>query len=473
MEVCKKILLLGLFIGQHGASGQTVQTYCQNNDGHTVFCGITPAAGNCISENERLFISSEIDKHKLHPAGSAFFKKSSHPLFASPLRWKPGIGDFGHSAIVQYVNHDTVHSNAPLDYNCGSRSYYNVPDHSFHKGTDFWLWPFGWKNADSSYVEIVAAAPGVIIYKTDGNFDKNCVLTNSFWNAVYVQHSDGSVAWYGHMKKFSLTTKGIGDSVQAGEYLGTVGSSGNSNGPHLHFEVHDSSGKTIDPFAGTCNNFNADSWWVSQNSYNDQGINHVGTNKHLLEFAPCPSEDVSNESDVFSPGDSIYFFMYFRNIDTLDQINTIVHAPDNSSWRVVNFTHFLPFYTLGYHYISYKLPASAPTGNWNFEVGYKGSTYFHSFYISSPAAMKSLADEEDDMSVLPNPAGETFTVHIAKDRHTAAKLLLRDVLGRTLIDQCIDSPETQIACARLKRGIYFYTLESNGALLKTGKIVLE
>lgn len=73
-------------------------------------------------------------------------------------------------------------------------------------------------------VEIVAAAPGVIIAKDDGYGDKNCSMcTNCSWNAVYVMHADGSVAWYGHMKIFSLTAKAVGQTVAAGEYLGVVG----------------------------------------------------------------------------------------------------------------------------------------------------------------------------------------------------------------------------------------------------------
>jgi murein DD-endopeptidase MepM/ murein hydrolase activator NlpD len=106
---------------------------------------------------------------------------------------------------------------------------------------------------DSNDVEIVSAAAGTILYKSDGNFDRSCTFNNNNWNAVYVQHSDGSVAWYGHMKAGTLTTKNVGASVAQGEYLGVVGSSGNSTGPHLHFEVYDSGNNLIDPYAGTCN----------------------------------------------------------------------------------------------------------------------------------------------------------------------------------------------------------------------------
>ncbi|MCZ7670052.1 MAG: M23 family metallopeptidase [Chloroflexi bacterium] len=59
-------------------------------------------------------------------------------------------------------------------------------------------------------VSVVAAAPGIIIGKRDGNDDRSCDFNSNQWNAVYLRHADGSVAWYGHLKNGSLTAKGDG-----------------------------------------------------------------------------------------------------------------------------------------------------------------------------------------------------------------------------------------------------------------------
>ncbi|MEV6814226.1 M23 family metallopeptidase [Micromonospora sp. NPDC051296] len=53
---------------------------------------------------------------------------------------------------------------------------------------------------------------------------------------VDVLHAQGIVTRYCHM--VSRPRVAEGDTVQAGEVIGEVGSSGNSSGPHLHFEVH-------------------------------------------------------------------------------------------------------------------------------------------------------------------------------------------------------------------------------------------
>src|SRR5204862_192241 len=83
-----------------------------------------------------------------------------------------------------------------LDYNCGTRSYDTSTGYN-HQGTDIVLWPFAWNRVDDDAVLVVAGAPGVIVNKSDGNFDRNCAMNNGNWNAVYIRHADGSVAWYG------------------------------------------------------------------------------------------------------------------------------------------------------------------------------------------------------------------------------------------------------------------------------------
>jgi murein DD-endopeptidase MepM/ murein hydrolase activator NlpD len=70
----------------------------------------------------------------------------------------------------------------------------------------------------------------------------------SFGYQVVVRHSDGRYSQYAHLSAISVKS---GQSVAAGQRLGRSGSTGNSSGPHLHFEVRTGPGfgSDIDPVA--------------------------------------------------------------------------------------------------------------------------------------------------------------------------------------------------------------------------------
>lgn len=59
-----------------------------------------------------------------------------------------------------------------------------------------------------------------------------------FGNHVLVEHDDGAVAAYAHLRKGSLLVE-VGQRVSAGEQLGEIGNSGNSSEPHLHVHLMD------------------------------------------------------------------------------------------------------------------------------------------------------------------------------------------------------------------------------------------
>jgi murein DD-endopeptidase MepM/ murein hydrolase activator NlpD len=64
-----------------------------------------------------------------------------------------------------------------------------------------------------------------------------------YGNAVRVQHEQGTVTVYAHLSEVLVSA---GQRVTAGTYLGREGSTGNSTGPHLHFEVR-IGGVPVDP----------------------------------------------------------------------------------------------------------------------------------------------------------------------------------------------------------------------------------
>jgi len=55
-----------------------------------------------------------------------------------------------------------------------------------------------------------------------------------YGNMIMIDHGNGYQTLYGHLSSVSA---GCGASVSQGQYIGSSGSTGNSTGPHLHFEV--------------------------------------------------------------------------------------------------------------------------------------------------------------------------------------------------------------------------------------------
>ena len=72
---------------------------------------------------------------------------------------------------------------------------------------------------------IKATAEGTVI------FAKYC---GAYGNLVKIDHGNGIETWYGHASKILVKE---GQKVNAGDVVAKVGSTGNSTGPHLHFEI--------------------------------------------------------------------------------------------------------------------------------------------------------------------------------------------------------------------------------------------
>ena len=378
--------------------------------------GEAPADGHDhITPSQRDSIWREIEsRRKL----LALPKAGERPAFIWPLRVARGPIAQGADRISNFVDHDATYPSNLRDYNCGKRTYDTEAGYN-HRGIDVSIWPDNWNMMAARQVEIVAAAPGTIVNKADGHFDQNCAFNSNPWNAVYVQHDDGSIAWYGHMKAGTVTGKPVGSRVVAGEFLGNVGSSGSSSAPHLHFEVYDANKQLVDPFAGSCNERNTESWWASQPAYATVRVNRVTTASAPPVFSTCVEGRMAtpgtlNEKSDFAPGEVAYFAAFVRDIPQGGAGVITIRRPDGSAWRTFTSSPTTSFAPAGYWFASYPMPANEPTGTWTVDATVGSSTTSVPFTLTANGAgIANYTDlwwnaAESGWGINVNHQGETF-----------------------------------------------------------------
>jgi murein DD-endopeptidase MepM/ murein hydrolase activator NlpD len=98
---------------------------------------------------------------------------------------------------------------------------------SVHTGLDF---------AADTGTPLVAIAHGTV---TDAGYE------GAYGNRTVFTLDDGTEIWYCHQNSIDVS---VGQTVDPGEHVGTVGYTGNVTGPHLHLEVHPEGGEAVDPY---------------------------------------------------------------------------------------------------------------------------------------------------------------------------------------------------------------------------------
>ncbi|MFD3535837.1 peptidoglycan DD-metalloendopeptidase family protein [Streptomyces sp. NPDC058664] len=98
----------------------------------------------------------------------------------------------------------------------------------YHTGADF---------IASSGTTVRAVGAGTVV---------SAGWSGAYGNEVVIQHADGNYSQYAHLSSLSVSS---GQTVGGGQQIGLSGSTGNSTGPHLHFEIRTSPsyGSDIDP----------------------------------------------------------------------------------------------------------------------------------------------------------------------------------------------------------------------------------
>ncbi len=401
------VMLIAPVNGQEVRTGiLTDQPFENSGYGYVVFD--EENAGPCLAQElrkqELALVRERIEEFRNQGKIGPFSDEPVELTF--PLDTADHFNGWALHGISNFVDHDPDYPGQLLDYECGSRTY-DLPSGYNHRGIDYYTWPFAFYQMEQSTHNIVASAPGMIIQKIDGHPDRNCDFDNPNWNAVYVLHDDGSVLWYGHMKKDSTTEKEIGDFVERGEYLGQVGSSGSSTGPHLHLELYDGDGNLQDPYEGECNSMNDFSWWESQHDYYDSAINMLATHHTPPQFRPCPQTEIPNFENEFDFGETPIVAAYYRDQRSTHTSAYRVLRPNGTAMYAWNHSPDNNFQS-SYWYWEIPLFENSPEGTWTFEVTYLGEVYEHHFTYGAPPVATEPGPDLPETYQLGNPYPNPF-----------------------------------------------------------------
>lgn len=114
----------------------------------------------------------------------------------------------------------------------GSGAFVWPADNHYLSGNDYWSGHLGIDIAAGEGAPVYAADSGVVTMAQGGD-------NYGYGNVIQIDHGNGYSTLYAHLSNIGVS---VCQSVYAGEWIGAAGSTGNSTGSHLHFEVRQGGG---------------------------------------------------------------------------------------------------------------------------------------------------------------------------------------------------------------------------------------
>ncbi|WP_344325107.1 M23 family metallopeptidase [Streptomyces macrosporus] len=188
---------------QAAADASAIKSTAANSKLDTQLAGLSSEAEGFADRasrtQERIDLKERQEAERKRKAAEAARKEAMRPKFALPVS-QPGLSAYYGQAGINWM--------------------------SLHSGIDFPV---------SYGTPVMAATDGTV--RTQWN--------SAYGNMAIVTAPDGTETWYCHLSSTRIRT----GSVKAGDVIAYSGNSGNSTGPHLHFEVRPGGGSAIDPLA--------------------------------------------------------------------------------------------------------------------------------------------------------------------------------------------------------------------------------
>ena len=231
--------------------------------------------------------------------------------------------------IQQHVDRDP--GPGAVDFTCGTLTY------DGHDGTDFRLVDDA---AMAAGVNVLAAAPGVVQAIRDdvpdvasGDAEAPDVNGRECGNGVLVERNDQWRLQYCHLRKGSIRVT-WGQTVEAGQVLGQIGLSGQTQFPHLHLTVRDPQGRVIDPFDARpqdadCALADTDTLWAHPIAYAPSGVLGAGFLDRLPDYAEVRAGTAAAPG-LGTDAPALVFWAHFYGLRQGDRLELGLTAPDGS-----------------------------------------------------------------------------------------------------------------------------------------------
>jgi murein DD-endopeptidase MepM/ murein hydrolase activator NlpD len=164
--------------------------------------------------------------------------KSASEIIKVSGKQKINLGELPEDVKLKKWSSPTSMSHIPNDEHFG----FGRKKFSFEKKMG------GHGGSDMGGTELIfAASAGKVVYVLDSCKKGDSYCGNAWGNHIVIHHGSGIYTRYAHLKKNSAFVK-VGDSVERGQKISKMGTTGMSNGVHLHFELGIGSKKgKIDP----------------------------------------------------------------------------------------------------------------------------------------------------------------------------------------------------------------------------------
>lgn len=230
--------------------------------------------------------------------------------------------------IQQFVDHDPGPD--AMDFTCNALTY------DTHTGTDFALPSLA---AMQAGVAVIAAATGQVTAIRDGMPDSGLTLRTATeiegrdcGNGVVIRHTGGWETQYCHLMQGSVAVV-RGQTVDAGDQIGLVGLSGNTEFPHLHLTVRHK-GAVVDPFTPegliTCNEAQTDTLWSEPIAYVPGALLNAGFSTAVPDYASVKAGTAGLKT-IRHDAPALVVWGYAFGARTGDVMRITITGPDGQS----------------------------------------------------------------------------------------------------------------------------------------------